>query len=200
MGPTGRPWSGRHRAPASRRPSRSERRQFPLSSLADDVARLRQVLEFQDGPTVVVGHSYGGQIMDGARQRCDETSSDSSYVAAFGLDEGEIARRPALPRGTVNPRLWRNLFHPMARAASGWLSRRRLRQSLRGRRRPQTQAKGAVCRPAVLSPPRHSRNVMGTPAWKSACHPGILITQDDEALPPHAQATARRANGNATNR
>src|SRR5271170_6192000 len=37
--------------------------QFPLSSLADDVARLRQVLEFQDGPTIVVGHSYGGQVM-----------------------------------------------------------------------------------------------------------------------------------------
>src|SRR6476469_8760911 len=37
--------------------------QFPLSSLDDDVARLRQVLGFQDGPTIVVGHSYGGQIM-----------------------------------------------------------------------------------------------------------------------------------------
>src|ERR1700724_2650972 len=37
--------------------------QFPLSSLADDVARLRQVLEFQGGPTIVVGHSYGGQII-----------------------------------------------------------------------------------------------------------------------------------------
>ena len=33
--------------------------QFPLTALADDVARLRQVLEFQDGPTLVVGHSYG---------------------------------------------------------------------------------------------------------------------------------------------
>jgi pimeloyl-ACP methyl ester carboxylesterase len=37
--------------------------QFPESSLADDVARLRQVLDRQDGPTVVAGHSYGGQIM-----------------------------------------------------------------------------------------------------------------------------------------
>src|SRR5207244_11977766 len=37
--------------------------QFPLTSLADDVARLRQVLEFQDGPTIVVGHSYGGQLL-----------------------------------------------------------------------------------------------------------------------------------------
>src|SRR5580704_17653904 len=37
--------------------------QFPESSLADDVARLRQVLDRQDGPTVVAGHSDGGQIM-----------------------------------------------------------------------------------------------------------------------------------------
>ena len=37
--------------------------QFPESSLADDVARLRQVLDRQDGPTIVAGHSYGGQIM-----------------------------------------------------------------------------------------------------------------------------------------
>src|SRR5690348_9177506 len=37
--------------------------QFPMTALADDVARLRQVLELQDGPTIVAGHSYGGQIM-----------------------------------------------------------------------------------------------------------------------------------------
>ncbi|HEX7266559.1 MAG TPA: alpha/beta hydrolase, partial [Streptosporangiaceae bacterium] len=37
--------------------------QFPLTSLAADVARLRQVLDFQDGPAVVAGHSYGGQII-----------------------------------------------------------------------------------------------------------------------------------------
>jgi pimeloyl-ACP methyl ester carboxylesterase len=37
--------------------------QFPLTALADNVARLRQVLDLQDGPTIVTGHSYGGQIM-----------------------------------------------------------------------------------------------------------------------------------------
>src|SRR2546428_13990965 len=37
--------------------------QFPLTSLADDIARLRQVLALQDGPTILVGHSYGGQII-----------------------------------------------------------------------------------------------------------------------------------------
>src|SRR6188472_1667464 len=37
--------------------------QFPLNALANDVARLRQVLALQPGPTVVAGHSYGGQII-----------------------------------------------------------------------------------------------------------------------------------------
>src|SRR6202023_1761198 len=37
--------------------------QFPLTSLADDVGRLRHVLALQDGPTVIAGHSYGGQVM-----------------------------------------------------------------------------------------------------------------------------------------
>ena len=37
--------------------------QFPESSLAADVARLREVLARQDGPTVAVGHSYGGQMI-----------------------------------------------------------------------------------------------------------------------------------------
>ena len=37
--------------------------QFPLTALADDVARLRQVLDLQDGPAILAGHSYGGQVM-----------------------------------------------------------------------------------------------------------------------------------------
>jgi len=32
--------------------------QFPLTSLAEDVARLRQALAWRSGPTIVVGHSY----------------------------------------------------------------------------------------------------------------------------------------------
>src|SRR5205085_5175630 len=62
--------------------------QFPETSLAADVARLRHVLRRQTGPVIVVGHSYGGQIMTAL-------GADSAgvaalvYVAAFGLDEGE---------------------------------------------------------------------------------------------------------------
>src|SRR3954466_12808418 len=62
--------------------------QFPLTSLADDVARLRDVLALQDGPTVIVGHSYGGQVMTALGPDTPNVVG-LVYVAAFGLDEGE---------------------------------------------------------------------------------------------------------------
>src|ERR1700704_4804900 len=62
--------------------------QFPESSLAADVARLRQVLQRQDGPTIVAGHSYGGQIMT-ALGTDAPNAAGLVYIAAFGLDQGE---------------------------------------------------------------------------------------------------------------
>src|SRR5258708_38756102 len=62
--------------------------QFPLTALADDVARLRQVLDFQDGRTVVAGHSYGGQIMTALGADAPNVAG-LVYIAAFGLDQGE---------------------------------------------------------------------------------------------------------------
>jgi pimeloyl-ACP methyl ester carboxylesterase len=62
--------------------------QFPETSLADDVARLRQVLSRQDGPTIAVGHSYGGQIVTALGTDAPNVVG-LVYIAAFGLDEGE---------------------------------------------------------------------------------------------------------------
>ena len=62
--------------------------QFPLTSLADDVARLRHVLRLQSGPTLVAGHSYGGQIMTALGTDAPNVTG-LVYIAAFGLDEGE---------------------------------------------------------------------------------------------------------------
>src|SRR3954449_12211701 len=62
--------------------------QFPLTALAADVARLRQVLARQNGPTIVVGHSYGGQIMTALGTDAPGVVG-LVYIAAFGLDEGE---------------------------------------------------------------------------------------------------------------
>lgn len=62
--------------------------QFPLTSLQDDVARLREVLALQDGPTILVAHSYGGQIIT-ALGRDAPNVVGLVYIAGFGLDEGE---------------------------------------------------------------------------------------------------------------
>src|SRR5215475_12760473 len=62
--------------------------QFPETSTDDDVARLRSVLSRQSGPTVVVGHSYGGQIMTSLGEDAPNVVG-LVYIAAFGLDEGE---------------------------------------------------------------------------------------------------------------
>ena len=67
--------------------------QFPLTSLADDVARLRQVLTLQDGPTVLVGHSYGGQIMTALGEDAP-TSSVWSTSPPSGLMKGVAGCAP----------------------------------------------------------------------------------------------------------
>ena len=62
--------------------------QLRMTRLADDLARLRRVLARQDGPTVVAGHSYGGQIITALGPDAPNVVG-LVYVAAFGLDEGE---------------------------------------------------------------------------------------------------------------
>src|SRR5215467_11169048 len=62
--------------------------QFPMNALADNVARLRLVLGRQDGPTIVAGHSYGGQIMTALGTDAPNVVG-LVYIAAFRLDEGE---------------------------------------------------------------------------------------------------------------
>ena len=59
--------------------------QFPESSLAADVARLRSVLARQGGPVLVAGHSYGGQVVTALGTDAPNVVG-LVYVAAFGLD------------------------------------------------------------------------------------------------------------------
>jgi pimeloyl-ACP methyl ester carboxylesterase len=61
--------------------------QNPLTSLADDVAATRRVLALQDGPTVLVGHSFAGTIISEAGN--DPKVSALVYVAARAPDAGE---------------------------------------------------------------------------------------------------------------
>jgi len=61
--------------------------QNPLTSLADDVAATRRILALQDGPTVLVGHSWGGAVISEAGT--DPNVSALVYVAARAPDAGE---------------------------------------------------------------------------------------------------------------
>jgi pimeloyl-ACP methyl ester carboxylesterase len=70
--------------------------QFRFRDLADDVARLRQNLVRQSGPTVVAGHSYGGQVTTALGSEAPNVVA-LVYVAAFALDEGESLASDAPP-------------------------------------------------------------------------------------------------------
>lgn len=59
----------------------------PMSSLADDVAATRRVIDAQPGPVVLVGHSYGGAVITEAGN--DSKVTALVYVAAFAPDSGE---------------------------------------------------------------------------------------------------------------
>ncbi|RXF72986.1 alpha/beta fold hydrolase [Hansschlegelia zhihuaiae] len=61
--------------------------QPPMTSLKDDVDAARRVLDLQDGPSVLVGHSYGGMVVTEAGQA--QNVAGLVYVAAFQPDEGE---------------------------------------------------------------------------------------------------------------
>jgi pimeloyl-ACP methyl ester carboxylesterase len=61
--------------------------QNPLTSLADDVAATARVLARQDGPTILVGHSWGGTVITEAG--VDPKVAGLVYVSAFAPDAGE---------------------------------------------------------------------------------------------------------------
>jgi pimeloyl-ACP methyl ester carboxylesterase len=63
--------------------------QEPLTSLADDVAATKRVLDAQHGPTILVGHSYGGVVITEAGNA--PNVAGLVYIAAFIPDQGESA-------------------------------------------------------------------------------------------------------------
>jgi len=80
--------------------------QNPLTSLKDDVEATRRILARQDGPTILVGHSYGGTVITEAG--VDEKVAGLVYVSALAPDVGEstgdqFAQIPAPPEFVIEP-------------------------------------------------------------------------------------------------
>jgi pimeloyl-ACP methyl ester carboxylesterase len=153
--------------------------QFPLTSLADDVAKLRRVLALQDGPTVVAGHSYGGQVMTALGTDAPNVVG-LVYIAAFGIDDGEslgglLAQGPASPA----------LAHQFVDAEDFiWLAEDDFVNHFAGGVDP-VKAKVLYAVQQPLSASAFS-DVMNVPAWKSLPS-WYLVAQDDQAIPPDAE-------------
>ncbi|GAB7524931.1 alpha/beta hydrolase [Paraburkholderia sp. 2C] len=68
--------------------------QEPLTSLADDVAATKRVLDLQNGPTILVGHSYGGSIITeaGVHPNVVGLVYVAAHAPAVGEDEGALGK------------------------------------------------------------------------------------------------------------
>lgn len=159
--------------------------QNPTTSLADDVAVTRRAIAAQDGPAILVGHSYGGVVVSEAGG--DPKVKGLVYVAAFAPDKGEsvsslIANPPVgAPVPPILPPQDGYLFLDKAKFAASF---------------------AADVAPQKAAFMAHSQVPWGVaalsgavtePAWKTK-HSWYLVTADDRMIPPPAQRSmAKRA-------
>jgi pimeloyl-ACP methyl ester carboxylesterase len=153
--------------------------QFALTRLADDVARLRQVLARQPGPTLVAGHSYGGQIIT-ALGTDTPNLVGLVYIAGIGLDEGE-SLGALLAQGPFGPALAHLDVDPQGFA---WVPEDDYVNHFAADVDPvKARVMFAVQQPLHWG---SLEEVMGVPAWKSLPS-WFLIADGDQAIPPDAQ-------------
>ena len=164
--------------------------QFPETSLTDDVARLRHVLDLQDGPTVVAGHSYGGQIMTALGGDAPKAVG-LVYIAAFGLDEGESIGA-LLQQGPPTPALANLNIDDQGFA---WLPEDDFINHFAADVDPiKAKVLHAVQQPLAAST---LADVMGEPAWKSL-PTWFLVAAGDQAIPPDAERQFAKRMGATT--
>ena len=163
--------------------------QNPTNSLADDVAVTKRTLAAQDGPVILVGHSYGGVVITEAGT--DPKVAGLVYIAAFAPDKGEsvsaLIKDP--PPGAPVP--------PIMPPQDGYLflDRAKFREAFAADVAPDAAAfmadsqvpwrlealNGAVTEPAWRT----------KPSW-------YLVSTEDKMIPPDAQrAMSKRAGSTA---
>jgi pimeloyl-ACP methyl ester carboxylesterase len=153
--------------------------QFRMTRLADDVARLRQVLARQNGPTLVAGHSYGGQIITALGTDVPNVVG-LVYIAGFGLDEGESIGA-LLAQGPPGPALARL---DVDQQSFAWLPEEDFVNHFAAEVDPvKAKVMFAVQQPLHWSA---VEEVLGVPAWKSLPS-WFLIADGDQVIPPDAQ-------------
>jgi pimeloyl-ACP methyl ester carboxylesterase len=159
--------------------------QNPTMSLADDVAVTKRTIANQDGPVVLVGHSYGGAVITEAGN--DPNVAALVYVAAFAPDKGEsvssLIKNP--PPGAPVP--------PILPPQDGYLflDKAKFPASFAADVEPETAAFMADSQvPWGLDA---LNGTISEPAWKTKPS-WYLLTTEDKMIPPDAQrAMSKRA-------
>jgi pimeloyl-ACP methyl ester carboxylesterase len=159
--------------------------QNPTLSLADDVAVTKRTLASQDGPVILVGHSYGGAVITEAGN--DSKVAGLVYITAFALDKGEsvaaLIKDP--PPGAPVP--------PILPPQDGYLfvDRGKFRASFAADVNAETAAFMADSQ--VPWGVEALGGKISEPAWRSK-PTWYLIATEDKMIPPDAQrAMSKRA-------
>src|SRR5947207_11707407 len=159
--------------------------QNPTISLADDVAATKRILAAQNGPVILVGHSYGGVVITEAGS--DPKVAGLVYIAAFAPDMGEslsaLIKNP--PPGAPVP--------PILPPQDGYLflDRTQFRAAFAADVTADTAAFMADSQvPWGLEA---LNGAVTEPAWKTK-RSWYLVSTDDKMIPPDAQrAMSKRA-------
>jgi pimeloyl-ACP methyl ester carboxylesterase len=152
--------------------------QNPTISLADDVAATKRIAHSQNGPVILVGHSYGGAVITEAGN--DPKVAGLVYIAAFAPDKGEsvstLIKDP--PPGTPVP--------PILPPQEGYLflDKAKFHASFAA---DVDEEKAAFMADSQV--PWGVEALSGTitePAWKTKPS-WYLVATDDKMIPPPAQ-------------
>ncbi|MEJ6782486.1 alpha/beta hydrolase [Aminobacter sp. Piv2-1] len=152
--------------------------QNPLTSLADDVERTSKLAAAQGGPTLLVGHSYGGAVISGAGREPNVVGL--VYIAAFAPDEGDslgsIFARREPPSGAAGIRPDKDGFL--------WLARDTFRAGF-GQDLDETEALVmAVTQKPIAA--RCFEDKAGPAAWRSKPS-WYQVSTGDNMIPPETE-------------
>ncbi|MDK4701442.1 alpha/beta hydrolase [Rhizobium sp. CNPSo 4062] len=163
--------------------------QEPITSLADDVAATNRVLDLQNGPSLLVGHSYGGMVITEAGNRPDVAGL--VYVAAFQPDKGEslISLASSKPAGSMNIRETKDgqyLYLDPATFAADFAADL-----------PKDEA-DFMAKSQVFASKAAFTIKVGDPAWRAKKSWAIVATNDRSINPALERDMAKRAGSDVT--
>src|ERR1700761_817448 len=163
--------------------------QNPLTSLADDVAATKTILDKIQGKVILVGHSWGGFVITQAGN--DPKVVGLVYVAAFGPDQGETI--PSVSQNAPQTQLG-NFFVPSGDYL--FLSPEGVKNSFAGDLNAKEQ--GLIYATQIPANKGLFGAVSGEPAWKHKPS-WFIVSKSDKAIHPDLERFfAKRMNAKTT--